>query len=81
MLKIPHGVGSRLTDDGKVVSLTRRPPLYSPETLFSASHTYFRQRLSKPQGLVRPEGLDKLINIIHLIVSRTRGHPACSAVP
>jgi hypothetical protein len=27
-----HSLGSRLTDGGKSVGLTRRPPLYSPET-------------------------------------------------
>jgi hypothetical protein len=30
---------------------------------------------------VRPEGLGKLIKIIHLIGSRTRDLPACSIVP
>jgi hypothetical protein len=34
--------------------------LYSPETLFSTSGTHFRYRLSKPQGIVRSEGLGKL---------------------
>jgi hypothetical protein len=28
--------------------------------IFNASSTYFCQKLSKPQGLVRPEGLGKL---------------------
>jgi hypothetical protein len=36
-------------------------------------------RLSKPQGLVRPEGLGKFKN--HLIENRTRDLPACSIVP
>jgi hypothetical protein len=36
---------------------------------FHASGTYFCLRLSKPQGPVRPEGLGKLIKIIHLIRS------------
>jgi hypothetical protein len=31
--------------------------------------------MCKPQGLVRPEGLDKLKKIIHLIQSRTRDLP------
>jgi hypothetical protein len=31
--------------------------------------------MSKPQGLVQPEGLGKLIKIIHLIESRTRDLP------
>jgi hypothetical protein len=36
------------------------------------SGTHFCYRLSKPQGLARPEGLGKLIKIIHLIGYRTR---------
>jgi hypothetical protein len=36
---------------------------YSAEAFFSASGTHFCQRLSKAQGLVRPEGLDKLKKI------------------
>jgi hypothetical protein len=35
--------------------------------------------LSKPQGLVRPEGLGKLIKIVHLIGSRTRDLPVCNS--
>jgi hypothetical protein len=34
MFRIPPCLDSRLTDGGEVVSLTRRPSLYSPETLF-----------------------------------------------
>jgi hypothetical protein len=34
MLRIPHCLDSRIRDVGKIVSLTRRPALYSPETLF-----------------------------------------------
>jgi hypothetical protein len=34
MLGIPHCLDSQLTDGGKVVSITHRPLLYSPETLF-----------------------------------------------
>jgi hypothetical protein len=34
MLMIPHFLNIRLTDGGKVVSLKRQPPLYSPETVF-----------------------------------------------
>jgi hypothetical protein len=37
--------------------------------------------MSKPQGLVRPEGLGKLIKIINLIGSRTHDLPACSIMP
>jgi hypothetical protein len=35
-------------------------------------------RLSKPQGLVLPKGLDKFKN--YLIVNRTRELPVCSIV-
>jgi hypothetical protein len=45
------------------------------------SSTHFCYRLSKPQGLVRLEGLRKLIKIIHLTGPRTRDLPACSIVP
>jgi hypothetical protein len=34
MLRAPHCLDNRLTDGDKVASLTRRPLLYSPETLF-----------------------------------------------
>jgi hypothetical protein len=48
-------------DGGKVVSPTLRPHFTPQETLFffNVSGTYLCYRLSKPQGVVRPEGLDK----------------------
>jgi hypothetical protein len=52
-----------------------------PRNIFSASGTHFCQRMSKPQGLVRPEGLAKLKKFVHLIGSRTRDLPAYSLVP
>jgi hypothetical protein len=48
---------------------------------FYACDTHFCCRLSKPQGLVRPEGLGNLIKIIHLIGSRTRDLPVCNIAP
>jgi hypothetical protein len=33
MSRIPHTLDNRFIDGGKVVSLTRRPPLYSPEKI------------------------------------------------
>jgi hypothetical protein len=49
---------------------------FTPQkSYFYASGTHFCYRLSKHQGLVQPEGLDKLIKIIHLIGSRTRDLP------
>jgi hypothetical protein len=59
MLRIPHCLDSQLTDGGKVVSPTHQLYL-TPQKHFSASGIHFCQRLSKPQGLVRPEGLGKL---------------------
>jgi hypothetical protein len=58
MLRIPHCLDKRLTDGGKVVSHTHRPRSTLHED-FSASGTNFCYRLSKHQGLVRPEGLGK----------------------
>jgi hypothetical protein len=45
---------------------------------FSASDTHSCQRMCKPQGLVRPEVLGKLMKVIHLTESRTRDLQACS---
>jgi hypothetical protein len=40
MLRIPHCLDNRLTDGGKIVSLTHRP-LSTPQKHFSASGTHF----------------------------------------
>jgi hypothetical protein len=72
---------NRLTDGGKFASLKRWPLLFSPEILCSASGHHFRWRLIKPQGLLGPEVLGKLIKIIHLVGSRTRYLPTCSTAP
>jgi hypothetical protein len=59
------------------LSAPRSGGLYTPQKrYFSASCTHFCYRLSIVRGLVRPQGLSKLIKIIHLIVSRTRDLPA-----
>jgi hypothetical protein len=52
-----------------------------PRNIFSASDTRFCWTLSKPQGLVRLEGLRKLKEFIRLVRSRTRGLPAYSIAP
>jgi hypothetical protein len=81
MLRISHCLDTRLTDVGKVVSLTHRPRFTPKKHYFSASGSHLCQRLSKPQGLVRPEGLGQLKKYIHFIVSRTRDLPASSIAP
>jgi hypothetical protein len=68
ILRFPHSPENRLKVGGKIVGFTRRPPLYLPEIFFIfACGTHFCQKLSKPQGLVRPERSGKLIKIICLI--------------
>jgi hypothetical protein len=57
MLRIPHCLDIRLTDGGVTVSLTPRSRSTAYKHNFSASGTNFFKRLSKPQGLVRTEGL------------------------
>jgi hypothetical protein len=41
MLRIPHCVDNRLTDDGKVVSLTHRPHFTPQKHYFSVCGTHF----------------------------------------
>jgi hypothetical protein len=81
MLRFPHCTDNRLTDAGKAASPTHRPSSTPQNNYFSASGTHLCYRLSKAQGLVRPEGLDKLKILMHLIGSGTRNLPACSIVP
>jgi hypothetical protein len=58
MLRIPHCLDSWLTVGGEVVNPSRRQPF----TLSKIPGTNFCWRLSKPQGLVRLEGLGELKN-------------------
>jgi hypothetical protein len=60
MLRIPHylEIGSQIAV--RLSALCTGRALYSPETLFLFFCTHFCQRLTKPQGLVRLEGLGKL---------------------
>jgi hypothetical protein len=81
MLKSTHCLDNRLTDFGKVVSLTHKPRSTPRKHYFSASGTHFCYRLNKPWSLVRPEGLSKLKTFIHLIGSRILDLPACSIFP
>jgi hypothetical protein len=80
MLGIPHCLDSRLTGGCKVVS-PRLRTRSTPQKQFSASGTLFCYRLSKPQGLVRPQGLGKFKKFIHLIASRTLDHLAGNKEP
>jgi hypothetical protein len=74
-------LGNRLTDGGKVFSLTHRP-CSTPQKHFSASSIHFCYRLSKLQGLVRLEGLGKSgKKANHIIGSRIHNLPAFSIVP
>jgi hypothetical protein len=81
MLGIPCCVDSWLTDGSKVVSPVHRPHSTPQIHYFSASGTHFRYMSSKPQGLVRPEGLGKLKTFVHLIVIQPHVLLACSTVP
>jgi hypothetical protein len=58
MLRIPHCLVNRLTDGGKLVSLTHRPRSTQKKHYFSASGTHFCLRLSKHQSLVLLEEFD-----------------------
>jgi hypothetical protein len=49
--------------------------------MFPAFGTHFCYRLSKPQNLVRLEGLGKLKKFIHLIRNRTCDLPAYIILP
>jgi hypothetical protein len=67
MLRIPHCLDNGLIDGGKVVSLTH-PPHFTPQKhYFNVSGTHYCQRLSKSQGLERPEGLGKFKNSHHRV--------------
>jgi hypothetical protein len=57
---MPNYFDDRLTDGGKVESPTHRPHFTPQKHYLSASGTHFCQRLSEPQGVVRPEGLGEL---------------------
>jgi hypothetical protein len=60
MLRIPHCQVNRLTNGGKIIIPTCRPRSAPQKYYFSASGTHFCLRLSKLQGLARPEGLGNL---------------------
>jgi hypothetical protein len=74
MLGIPHCLDNWLRDDGEV-SLKRRPRSSPQKHFISACGSNFSYRIGKPHDLVRPEGLGKLIKIIHLIGAQTHDIP------
>jgi hypothetical protein len=60
---IPHCLDSRLTDGGKVVSLTH-PPHFTPKNMIIFMFlVLISVSFSKSEGLVRPEGLGKFKKI------------------
>jgi len=63
-------------DGGKIVSLTRRPPL----SLGNTPGTHFCQRLSRPQGHSATGRNMSLKNSNVTIGNRTRDLPVCSVV-
>jgi hypothetical protein len=77
MLKIPHCLDNGITDGGKVVRPTH--PLHSTSQkhyCLYVSGTHFCYRLSKPQGLVRPEELSKFKKSLRRVYSDYRS-PQC----
>jgi hypothetical protein len=71
MLSVPYYVDSRLTDGGEVASNTSRLRSIIYNHYFYTSGSHFFMKLTKPQRLVRLEGLRKLKKFIHLIELRT----------
>jgi hypothetical protein len=67
MLRIPHCLDNRLTDGGKVVSPTHLPHTTPQKHYLSVSGTNFCYKLTNPQGLMRPEGLDTFKNSVHRV--------------
>jgi hypothetical protein len=72
MLKIPHCLDNRITDGGKVLS-PKHPPHFTPQKhyfyyYYYVYDTYFCYKLSKPQGLVRPERLGKFKKITSSVI-------------
>jgi hypothetical protein len=68
MLRIPHCLDNRLIDGGKVVSPTHQRALLPRNNIFfNVSGTHFCYRLSNPQGLVRPEELDKFTILLQQV--------------
>jgi hypothetical protein len=67
-------------DVDEVVGLTHLSRSTS-QNICCVSGTQFCQRLSRPQNLVRMEGLDKLAKFKYFIWSQTRYLSPCSIMP
>jgi hypothetical protein len=70
-------VDNRPTDGGEVVSPTRRRPFTARKIL----GTHFYYRLSRPQGLVRLEGLGELKNPLTSLRIEPCNLQACRIAP
>jgi hypothetical protein len=74
MLRIPHYLDNGLTDSLEFVNFTLRPHSNLQKQFYFCG-IHFCQRLSKPQELLRPQGLGKSIKTIYFAGSRTRDLP------
>jgi hypothetical protein len=61
MLRFPHFLNNRLTDGGKVLSLTSRPPFTPQEDSW---YLFLLRSLVDPRAIVRLEGLGKLTSSV-----------------
>jgi hypothetical protein len=74
-LRLPHFRDNRLTDGGKVVSVTHLPPFRK------ISSIHFCSRMSRPQGHNAVERIRSIEKPNVLSGNRSRNLPACSIVP
>jgi hypothetical protein len=73
MLRIPHCLDNRLSGVREVVWITRRPRSTTQKQFFFLLLVLISvKRLSKLQGLVRPEGLRKLRKLRHSSIENAR---------
>jgi hypothetical protein len=75
--RLPHFLNDRLTDNGDVVSLTRRPSL-TPRQI---PGTNFCWRLSRPKGFSAAGRIRSTEKSNDIIGNQTRNLSACSIVP
>jgi hypothetical protein len=76
-LRFPHFLHNRLTNVGKIVTLTRRQP-FTPRKI---PGTHFCQKLSRPQGHSAAGRIRSTEKSNDLIRNRTRDLLACSIAP